>query len=302
MQIALRQLMTILADVKVTDVLVNSHLELWVDSGGELAQIESWFATDEQVAQFAKALILLGGNHLDFANPICDVTLAATQLPELSALGVSRVRVHAVLAAGISPKCSLSIRVHREAFASLADLGAVTQGFLPQLTKLAESNSNFVIAGGAAVGKTTLLRAMLAQLPALRTVVIEDTAELSPLKGHVISLTSRAANSEGAGYIGMSRLLTESLRMRADRLVVGEVRSHEITTLLEALNLGVRQVAFSLHASSPQKVRSRLLALWLAAGRSRIEFEDLLDQISLAVIFMSRVQHQRKIESISWLG
>lgn len=298
LQTSLTNFLRLFAEPSVTDVLINSPSEIWIEQDGQLTKVDGWFDSAEQLAAFAKAMVALGGNHLDFANPLCDVVLDQTLLPQLGDIKVSRLRVHCVLNAGVSEVTRISARAHRSKFLGLAELASGET--LSVLRRLAMSGTNFVISGGVGAGKTTMLRAMLAEASELRTLLIEDDPELATasLPGHVISLTSREPNSDGRGQISMPRLLTEALRMRPDRLVVGEVRSHEIATLFQSLNLGVHQVAFTIHANSPATVRSRMLALWLASGRSASEFTDLLNGISITVVQLSRAEGARRVESI----
>ena len=293
------KLLPILADRAITDVLVNSSTEIWMERAGRLEPLESWFTSESELYQLAKALVDFGGDHLDFANPLCDVVIDQHMVPKLADVAVSSLRIHAVIPASITSNSVLSIRVHRNALLELHQLAAGAT--LQTLRSIARSNQNFVISGGAGAGKTTLLKAMLVEQPSVRTVIIEDSPELAGLALHKVALTARPANSEGRGGLGLQRLLHESLRMRADRLVLGEVRSTEIVTLLQALNLGVSQVAFTIHASSASRVRARMLALWLAAGHARAEFDDLLADHKLAVIQLARRDGERVVEEIGWV-
>lgn len=272
--------MALLEDASVTDIFCNSASETFVGRRQLIVPGPLIFDNENQLVEFAKQAVDLAGNHLDFANPICDVVLTDHQLPYLQKIEIERVRIHAALSLGISDRNLVSIRLHRTRNPRLSDFepGA-------QLRQIASENS-FVIAGPAGAGKTTLLRAMLAENKSNRTVIIEDSPELMPITGHFISLTSRQPNSEGRGEITMQRLLTESLRMKPDRIVIGEIRSKEIASLLEALNLGVKQVAFTLHANSIQQVRQRLLTLWLKSGLLASDFDQLIELNRLKIIYL----------------
>lgn len=286
------QIRELLANPEVTDVVINSQTSAFAVVNNQFYSVPHPFPDSKHLIEFAKDCVELGGDHLDFSNPVCDVSLSESQVDPLAELGISSLRIHAVLAQGISSENLLSIRVHRTSTKELQSFGKQSQLF-----SIAQAGS-FVISGRAGSGKTTLLRAMLGLRPDLRTIVIEDTPELLPISGHVVGMHARRANSEGAGEISLQRLLTESLRMRPERLVIGEVRGAEVTTALQALNLGVEQVAFTIHANSAEEVYSRLLALWLAAGFLAVDFDQLLRHQAIHVV---QLEGQR-VKQIARLG
>lgn len=285
------RLQQLLTNLNVTDVFVNSPTEVYVLQSGCYRQVQNPFENDEQLVSFARAVIELGGDHLDFSNPIGDVVIRSDQWPALAELQISSVRIHAALALGIARQNLLSIRVHREARVELARFGDSRL-----LAKIAAQDS-FIVSGSAGAGKTTLLRSMLEVRSELRTVVIEDSCELMPISGHFIGLQSRRANSEGAGEISLQRLLFEALRMRPQRLILGEARSTEVVTILEALNLGVDQVGFTVHANRASQAASRLLALWISSGRNASDFQSLTAEQNLTVVHVSN----HKVEQIARL-
>jgi pilus assembly protein CpaF len=284
-------LAVLIADREVSDVFLNSATETLIHRNRSSELANNPFRSEFELIDFAKTAIEMGGDHLDYANPLCDAVLTSREIPELSTLEVASLRIHAVLAHGVSKKNLLSIRVHRLEPPKLEQFENHKQ-----LQEIAVSRS-FVISGGAGAGKTTLLRAMLAVRPEPRTVLIEDSAELLPLAGHFIGLTSRAANSEGRGEVALERLLRESLRMRPERLVIGEVRGAEVATLLQALNIGVSQVAFTLHANQARHVKSRLQSLWLQTGQLLQDLDGLLTTQKTTVIHMS----QHKVDHLEEL-
>lgn len=277
-------LLKLLQRPDVTDVMLNSHLETYVSCSGHLLRVPGIFDSAEALTDFAKRAIDAGGNHLDFANPICDVSLKLAELPELSGLGIASLRIHAALALGIASCDLVSIRVHRQQQLTLASFGSELE-----LAKIAGGGS-FAVSGSAGSGKTSLLRAMLGLQPEKRTIVIEDTPELLPIQGHFVGLEARAANTEGRGEIDLARLLRESLRMRPDRLVVGEVRGAEVATLLQSFNLGVSQVAFTLHANQPSQLKQRLLSLWLQSGQKSRDLWALLEDHRFSIIHLNERQ------------
>ncbi|WP_152926155.1 TadA family conjugal transfer-associated ATPase [Microbacterium sp. GCS4] len=246
------------ADDEVTDVFVNGTTGLFVDRGHGAQPVAGWRASEREVRDLAVALIALGGRHLDDQAPCVDVRL------------VSGIRVHAVLAPVAASGTALSIRIPRVRAAdleALAALGAFDARQHGRLRDIVERRTNVLISGGTGTGKTTLLSALLTAAPdSERVVTIEDVAELRPRHPHHVALEARQPNLEGAGGISLARLVRESLRMRPDRLVVGECRGEEVRELLSALNTGHDGGAGTLHASGLYDVPARLEALGALAG------------------------------------
>ncbi|MCK2037602.1 TadA family conjugal transfer-associated ATPase [Microbacterium sp. SSW1-49] len=246
------------ADEAVTDIFVNGARGLFVDRGRGAEPVVGWSASEREVRDLAVALVGLGGRHLDDQAACVDVRLA------------SGIRVHAVLAPIATAGTALSIRVprvHAADLDALAARGAVDERQQRWLRGLVESRANILITGGTGTGKTTLLSALLSEAPpGERIVTIEDVAELRPRHPHHVALEARQANLEGAGEISLARLVRESLRMRPDRLVVGECRGEEVRELLSALNTGHDGGAGTLHASGLRDVPARLEALGALAG------------------------------------
>ena len=246
------------ADDRVTDVFVNGPSGLFVDRGRGAEPVAGWAASEREVRDLAVALVARGGRHLDDQAPCVDVRLD------------SGIRVHAVLAPVSIKGSSLSIRIPRVRAAdldALAALGAFDLAQQTWLRRLVRDRANILITGGTGTGKTTLLSALLAEAsPGERIVTIEDVAELQPRHPHHVALEARQPNLEGAGGISLARLVRESLRMRPDRLVVGECRGEEVRELLTALNTGHDGGAGTLHASGLDDVPARLEALGALAG------------------------------------
>jgi pilus assembly protein CpaF len=275
----------LIADPVVTDVFVSGGGEVWVDRGSGTERAE--LALDEQSARaLAMRLIARGGRHLDEASPCVDVRLERG------------IRVHAVLPP-ISPLGTLlSIRVPRVQPFTLDEL--LTQPDRARVTPLIAARTNILFTGAGGSGKTTLLGAVLsAAAPSERIVIVEDVAELRTTHPHVVSLEARQANLEGVGEVTCARLVREALRMRPDRLVVGECRGAEIRELLSALNTGHDGGAGTLHANSLADVPARLEALGALAGMGDMA---LARQAVSAIGAVLHLEHRAEGRALSAVG
>jgi pilus assembly protein CpaF len=245
----------------VTDVLVNGPREVYVDRGTGLQRTSVQFADDAAVRRLAQRLASSAGRRLDDAAPFVDVRLR------------DATRFHAVLAPVARPGTCLSLRVPARRVMTLDDLvaaGTTSERGARLLLDLVRSKAAFLVSGGTGSGKTTLLAALLSYVDEHeRIVVVEDSAELQPSHGHVVSLEARQPNVEGVGEITVRDLVRQALRMRPDRLVVGEVRGAEVVDLLAALNTGHDGGCGTLHANSTRDVPARVEALAVAAGLGR---------------------------------
>jgi pilus assembly protein CpaF len=273
---ALDSLSVYLDDPEVTDVFVNGASGLFIDRGRGAVPAPEWRAAEEDVRALAVALIGLGDRHIDDATPCVDVRLEGG------------LRVHAVLPPVSAEGTAISIRVPRLSQVSLTDLqerGMFGDAARRRLERAVRDRENLLITGAAGAGKTTLLSALLASAPhGERIVTIEDVAELRVDHPHHVRLEARQANLEGAGAIGLARLVREALRMRPDRLVVGECRGEEVRELLSALNTGHDGGAGTLHANSLDDVPARLEALGSLAGlRDRALARQVVSAIGLVL-------------------
>lgn len=262
----------LLSQTGVTDVLVNGPHDVYLDRGNGIERTGVTFADDEAVRRLAQRLAAQGGRRLDDASPFVDV-----RLPD-------GTRFHAVLAPVARPGTILSLRVparHTFTLKELQSSGTVTAQGARCLELVIASRAAFLISGGTGSGKTTLLAAMLSLVaPTERLVIVEDATELRPQHPHVVGLEARPANIEGAGAIGLRDLVRQSLRMRPDRVIVGEVRGAEVVDLLAALNTGHEGGCGTLHANSAADVPARLEALGMTAGLSR---EAVHSQVAAAL-------------------
>ncbi|HCD3015982.1 TadA family conjugal transfer-associated ATPase [Corynebacterium striatum] len=287
----------ILAQPGLSDVVVNGPRSCFIDRGSGLEPVPVSFASDAEVRQLATRLASVAGVRLDDAQPFADGRLAR---PDGTAL-----RLHALLAPPSAGGTCISLRVLRQAQTSLDQLvasGSIAAEVEPLLRAIVERHASFLVIGGTGAGKTTLLSAMLGTVPdSERILVIEDTAELAPLHPHVVTLVARRANAEGRGEITMARLLQQSLRMRPDRIVVGEIRGAEVVDLLAALNTGHDGGAGTLHANSVWEVPARMEAL---AGLGGLDRDALHSQLAAAVhvvLAMERRPEGRRLAHIGLL-
>jgi pilus assembly protein CpaF len=271
----------------VTDVLVNGPDEVYVDRGEGLERTDLRFRDDDAVRRLAQRLAASGGRRLDDAAPYVDVRLADGS------------RFHAVLAPLARPGTVVSLRVPSSRVLSLADLvrlRTVSDEGARLLSAVVRRRLAFLVSGGTGAGKTTLLASLLSLAdPAERLVVVEDSSELRPDHPHVVGLEARPANLEGAGGVAVRDLVRQALRMRPDRLVVGEVRDASVTDLLAALNTGHEGGCGTIHANSAVDVASRVEALALAAGWERAATHSQLASALDAVVHVTRGADGRRV-------
>ncbi|EAR24152.1 putative TadA-like protein [marine actinobacterium PHSC20C1] len=277
----------------ITDVFVNGAQQVWVDRGGGLEPVNDLGLTEPELRALAVRLISLGGRHIDEATPCVDVRLAGG------------VRVHAVLPPISATGTLLSIRIpSREPF-GLAELdlaGFFTEVPMQRVKGLVDARENLLISGASGAGKTTFLGALLgAASETERIVAIEDVAELRVEHAHFVSLEARQANLEGTGSYGLPALVREALRMRPDRLVLGECRGAEIRELLSALNTGHDGGAGTLHANSLRDVPSRLEALGALAGLDASAIARQAVSAIGAVLHLDRVGGRRRLTQVGRL-
>ena len=277
----------LLEESRVSDVLVTSGGEVWTDDGCGLQSRGVLFQDEEHVRRIATRLAGWAGRRLDDASPYVDARLP------------SGARLHCVIPPISTDGTSLSLRIPRPEGLSLADLqraGTIDENGREVLSDLIERKASFLISGSTGSGKTTILGALLALVPASeRIVLVEDTGELTPEHPHVVRLQSRPANVEGAGLVTMRDLVRQSLRMRPDRLVVGEVRGPEVVDLLMALNTGHEGGCGTIHANAATDVPARIEALGLTAGVERTAVHALLGAAVDVVVHVSRKRGGRRV-------
>ncbi|MBO0829737.1 MAG: TadA family conjugal transfer-associated ATPase [Streptosporangiales bacterium] len=270
----------------VTDILVNGPDEVWIDDGDGLSRVDVAFADEAAVRRLAQRLAAAAGRRLDDAAPWVDARLA------------DGCRLHAVLPPVAPAGTCISVRVPRRAsfgFAELVAAGTVPAAGAELLAAVVRARLAFLVTGGTGTGKTTLLAALLGRVDAReRVVLVEDSGELRPDHPHVVRLEARPANAEGTGTVVLRDLVRQALRMRPDRLVVGEVRGHEVVDLLSALNTGHEGGCGTLHANAAADVPARLEALAVAAGLSRPALHSQLAAALDVVVHLARGRDGRR--------
>lgn len=270
----------LLREPGVTDVLVNGPGPVWVDRGRGVERTDIVIDDEVVLRGLAQRLVAACGRRLDDA-----VAHADARLPD-------GTRVHALLPP-VSPQGTcLSLRVPARRTFTLDDL--VAHGSLPAagadlLRRVVAGRLAYVVTGGTGTGKTTVLSTLLSLVPPQeRIVLVEDAAELRPSHPHVVRLEARLPNAEGVGAIGLSTLVRQALRMRPDRLVVGEVRGAEVVDLLAALNTGHEGGCGTVHANRAEHVPARFEALCAAAGLDRQAAHSQLAAAVHAVVHLAR--------------
>jgi len=279
----------LLADPEVTDVLVNGTEGVWIDRGHGVERVRLDLGGEPAVRRLAVRLAAVAGRRLDDAAPYVDARLPGG------------VRVHAVLPPLVEGT-HLSLRVpHRRSLGliDLVRLGAVPPDWALLIERLVRQRTALLVSGGTGSGKTTVLATLLGLVPpGERIVVVEDSTELRVDHPHVVRLQSRLANVEGSGAVTMTDLVRQALRMRPDRLVVGEVRGAEVRELLAALNTGHEGGCGTLHANAAADVPARLEALGALAGLGREAVHAQARGAVQVVIHLQRAAGVRRVVEI----
>lgn len=273
----------------VTDLVVNGPRDVFVDRGSGLERVGCDLGDEERVRALAQRMAARAGKRLDDASPYVDA-----RLPDGS-------RMHCVLAPVATDHTCISVRIpRRKAFTldDLLDRRMLTIRQAEVLVDAVAQGANCVVSGGTGTGKTTLLNTVLGLIPAHeRVIVVEDSAELTPTHPHVVRLQARIPNAEGVGQVTMRDLVRQTLRMRPDRIVVGEVRGVEVVDLLSALNTGHQGSFTTVHANSPQDVPARFEVLGLMAGMDR-EAVHALVAGALSLVIQVERGDRRKVSGI----
>jgi pilus assembly protein CpaF len=281
----------LLADPAVTDICVNGDRGVWVDRGDGLERVQVRVGGEADVRRLATRLAATAGRRLDDASPYVDARLPGG------------IRVHAVLPPLAGGGTHLSLRVpHRRTLtlADLSDCGTVPPSWTPLLRDIVLHRCAFLVTGGTGCGKTTVLASLLSLVPGReRIVVVEDCTELRIEHPHVVRLESRPPNVEGHGGVTMTDLVRQALRMRPDRLVVGEVRGAEVRELLTALNTGHEGGCGTVHANAARDVPARLEALGGLAGLGREAVQAQAVGALQVVLHLRRFGGRRRLVEVA---
>ncbi|ARU04355.1 pilus assembly protein CpaF [Comamonas serinivorans] len=273
-------LQPLLDDPHVEDILVNGHQDLYVSRGGILQRETVHFRDDEHVLRIVRRILAPLGRRLDESSPMVDA-----RLPDGG-------RINVIIAPLAIDGPSVSIRKFRKdplTPRDLVQLGTFNEDICRILEMAVQARCNILVSGGTSSGKTSLLNALASFIPSReRIVTIEDTAELSLNHSHVVRLEARPGSFDGSGHVSIRDLLVNSLRMRPDRIIVGEVRSGEVLELLQAMNTGHDGSMGTIHASSPRECLYRAEMLAGFAGFQGSEV-SLRRQIANAVDFIVQI-------------
>jgi pilus assembly protein CpaF len=248
----------LLHDPDVSDILVNTYRQVYIERFGKLETTEVRFDSDEHLMKIIDRIVSKVGRRIDESSPMVDA-----RLPDGS-------RVNAIIPPLSLDGPTLSIRrfgVRTLNLSDLLDMNSISPGMAELLKGAVRARLNMLISGGTGSGKTTLLNALSAFIPVdERVVTIEDSAELQLLQPHVVRLETRPANIEGKGEVTQRDLVKNALRMRPDRIVVGEVRGQEVMDMLQAMNTGHDGSLTTVHANNPRDALHRLETLMLLSG------------------------------------
>ena len=278
----------------VTDVLVNGAGDVYVDTGDGLRTTSVRFSSDEEVRRLAVRLAASVGRRLDDASPFVDARM------------VDGTRVHAILGTLVDVGTCVSLRIPARTRLTLDDWvasGTCHPVVAEVLERLVAARTAFLVSGGTGSGKTTLLASLLGLVPAHeRILVVEDSRELNPDHAHCVRLEARVANAEGAGAVTMTQLVRQALRMRPDRLVVGEVRGAELVDLLIALNTGHEGGCGTVHANAAATVPARLEALAALGGLGREAAHSQIAAAVSVVVHVTREAGRRRVGEVAVLS
>ncbi|GAA5040024.1 CpaF family protein [Streptomyces siamensis] len=285
----------LLADASITEIMVNGPDSIFVERAGRVEQLPLRFASDEQLMQTIERIVSTVNRRVDESNPMVDARLPTGE------------RVNVIIPPLALTGPTLTIRRFPRAYTlpELIGLGSLDEQMLMLLAAFVRARFNVIVSGGTGSGKTTLLNALSGLIPSHeRIITIEDSAELQLQQEHVIRLESRPPNVEGKGQITIRDLVRNSLRMRPDRIIVGEVRGGETLDMLQAMSTGHDGSLATVHANSAEDALMRLQTLG-SMSEVQIPFEALKDQINSAVdVVVQLTRHadgSRKITEIALL-
>jgi pilus assembly protein CpaF len=281
-------------DPDITEIMVNGHRAVYVERAGKIHRTDAAFRTEDDLRRAIDKIVGRVGRRVDDASPYVDARLADGS------------RVNAIIPPLSVKGSALTIRkFSADPFTAkdLVDFGTLTPKLVGFLDACVRGRLNILVSGGTGAGKTTLLNSLSGSLPEdERIITIEDSAELRLQQPHVVSLESRPPNIEGEGEITIRDLVRNALRMRPDRIVVGEVRGGETLDMLQAMNTGHDGSISTIHANSPRDVLSRLETLALMAGMD-LTIRAVREQVAAAIdliVHLARLQDGvRRVTSVT---
>ncbi|WP_026553241.1 CpaF family protein [Arthrobacter sp. H20] len=277
-------LQRLLDDPEVTEIMVNRMDRIYVERKGKLVLTDSQFSSEDHLRRVIERIVSKVGRRIDESSPLVDARLEDGS------------RVNAVIPPLAVGGSSLTIRKFSKVpltVQNLIEFGTLTPGMAELLNACVKAKLNIIVSGGTGTGKTTLLNVLSSFLPATdRIVTIEDAVELQIQQDHVVRLESRPPNTEGKGEVTIRELLRNSLRMRPDRIVVGEVRGGESLDMLQAMNTGHDGSLSTVHSNSPRDAVARLETLVLMAGMD-LPLRAIREQIASAVHLIIQISRLR---------
>ena len=283
----------LISDETITEIMVNGPADIWIERDGRLEKVNARFADEHQLYLTIDRIVSAVNRRVDESSPMVDARLPSGE------------RVNVIIPPLALSGPTLTIRRFPRAYSlkELMGLGAMDDAIARLISSFVRSKFNVIVSGGTGTGKTTLLNALSEFIPeGERIVTIEDSAELQLKQPHVISLESRPPNVEGKGEITIRDLVRNSLRMRPDRILVGEVRGAETLDMLQAMNTGHEGSVATLHANSTEDAIVRLSTL-ASMSDLNVPYDALRDQINSAIdviVQLTRtVDGQRKIAEIA---
>ncbi len=286
----------LLDDDSITEIMINGPKEVYVERNGKIELTDLKFDSYDQILQIIDRIVSPLGRRIDESSPIVDA-----RLPDGS-------RINAVIPPISVKSPTLTVRKFKEAildYESLINLGTLSQEMSTLIDSLVKARVNILISGGTGSGKTTLLNVCSTSIPKdERIITIEDSIELKLHQPHVVSLEARPPNIEGKGEVTIRNIVINSLRMRPDRIIVGEVRGPEAFDMLQAMNTGHDGSLSTIHANSPKDVISRLISMVFMAGVDMpvAVLREMIFSAIEVIIQTSRFRDgSRKITSISEL-
>ncbi len=287
----------LLADPSVNDIMVNGCKSIYIERAGKLIKQDSQFKSNEQILRIAQRIVAPIGRRVDESSPMVDARLADGS------------RVNIIIPPVALDGCTISIRKFKEDKLDLIDLinfGSMSEAMGHYLSLMVRAKANIIISGGTGSGKTTLLNAISNEIDdGDRIVTIEDAAELQLQKDHVVRLESRHKGVDGGGEVSIRDLVINALRMRPDRIIVGECRGDETFEMLQAMNTGHEGSLSTIHANTPKDALVRLESM-LSMANSNISAKTIRGQISQAVDIIIQCARlpcgSRKITNITEIG